>query len=137
MKLCYKEYPYKMSLGAMKQFRQETGKDLWCSLLQFIECYASTEGEPIVTRLRKLYEMLDFETASHCFHALIKAEDKSIPLIEIEDAMFRVGWLPTDRDGDMSEPWPLVLVVVAHEINKQFELDVKTEKKPSAVTDLQ
>lgn len=118
-----------MSLGAMKQFKQATGKDLWCTLLQFMERYALTKDESIVSRMKKLYETVDFETASHLFHSLIRAEDNSIPLIEIEDAMFKVGWLPTERDGDMSEPWPLVLVVIAHEINKQFEQDVSELKK--------
>jgi hypothetical protein len=129
IKLCYKSYPYKMTLGAMKQFKQSTGNDLWCKLLQFMECYAETSGEPVVTRMRRLYEVIDFEAASHLFYSLIRAEDKSIPIEEIEDAMFKVGWLPTQREGDMSEPWPLVLVVVAHEINKQFESDAAEAKK--------
>lgn len=129
IKLCYKSYPAKMSLGAMKQFKQSTGKDLWCTLLKFMECFAETSGDSLVVRMRKLYEVVDFETASHLFYSLIRAEDNSIPLTEIEDAMFRVGWLPTDRPGDMSEPWPFALVSIAHEINKQFEVDVKGEKK--------
>lgn len=129
IKLCYKSYPYKMTLGAMKKFKQATGKDLWYSLLRFIECYAESDGDSTFVRLRKLYEIIDFETASHIFYSLINAEDKSVPLEEIEDGMFKVGWMPTDRDGDMSEPWPLVLVVVAHEINRQFEADVSSAKK--------
>ena len=129
MKLCYKEYPYKMTLGAMKQFKQNTSKDLWCTLLQFMECYAESKDDSLVARMRKLYDVVDFETASHIFHSLIRAESKDIPLQEIEDAMFKVGWLPTERPGDMSEPWPLVLVPLAHEINKQFEVDVNQVKK--------
>ncbi len=118
-----------MSLGAMKQFKQATGKDLWCTLLQFMEVYAESKDESLVVRMRKLYEIVDFETAAHLFHSLIRTEDKSIPLEEIEDAMFKVGWLPTDRPGDMSEPWTFVLVPIAHEINKQFEMDVSNLKK--------
>lgn len=113
----------------MKQFKQATGKDLWCTLLQFMEAFADTKDASLVARMRKLYEVVDFETASHIFYSLIRAEDTSIPLQEIEDAMFRVGWLPTDRPGDMSEPWPFVLVPLAHEINKQFEADAGEAKK--------
>lgn len=113
----------------MKQFKAETGKDLWCTLLQFMEVFANTKDDSLIVRMRKLYEIVDFETAAHLFHSLIRAEDKSIPLAEIEDAMFKVGWLPTDRDGDMSEPWPFVLVPVAHAINKQFEVDAGDTKK--------
>lgn len=129
IKLCYKSYDAKMSLGAMKQFKQATGKDLWCTLLQFMECFANSSDESLVVRMRKLYEVVDFETGAQAFYALIRAEDKSIPLSEIEDAMFKVGWLPTDRDGDLSEPWPFALITVSHEINKQFESDVNAIKK--------
>lgn len=120
IKLCYKEYPYKMSLGAMKEFKKATGKDLWHTLLSMIEVYIATEESPLITRLRALYETLDFETAAYAFHCLIKQENKSIPLSEIEDSMFRVGWMPTDRDGDASEPWPFVMVKLAYDIDSHF-----------------
>lgn len=129
MKLCFKEYPYKMTLGAMKQFKQATNKDLWCTLLQFMENFRDNASLSTIARMQKLYEVVDFETASHVFHSLIRAEDTSIPLVEIEDAMFRVGWLPTERPGDMSEPWPLVMVGLANEISKQFESDTSEAKK--------
>ena len=129
MHLCYKHYPYKMSLAAMKQFKQATGKDLWCTLLQFLECWNDSKGDSPLTRCRKAYELVDFETASHVFHSMIQAEDKSIPLVEIEDAMFRLGWLPNERDGNMSDPWVLVMVKLGHEINKQFDTDVAEVKK--------
>ena len=129
IKLCYKSYQYKMSLGAMKQFKAATGKDLWCTLLQYMECWTVNAGDPALIRLRKLYEMVDFDTASHLFHSLIRAEDKAFYLEEIEDGMFKVGWMSTDRPSDMSEPYPLVLLQVAHEINEQFTVDVSKVKK--------
>lgn len=129
LKLCYKEYPYKMSLAAMKQFKQATGQDLWCTLLKFMECYALTKDDVLITRMRKLYETVDFDTAAQLFYSLVKAESKEIPIEEIEDAMFKVGWLPTDRPTDLSEPWPLMLVVIAHEINKEFEQEISEIKK--------
>ena len=113
----------------MKQFKQATGKDLWCTLLQFMECYALSNEDATLIRIRKLYEVLDFETAAQLFHALIRAENKSIPLEEIEDGMFKVGWLPSEREDNMSEPWPLVLVLLSHEINKQFTADASELKK--------
>ena len=118
-----------MSLGAMKQFKQATGKDLWFSLLQFLEVfYESTESKSTtLTLCRRLYEVLDFETASLVFHSLINASGQKIPLIEIEDAMFRSGWLPTTREGEACEPWPLVMVSVAQECDKQLR-DVEPKK---------
>lgn len=117
-----------MSLGAIKKFKEATGLDLWLTLLSFIEAYNSNKELSIINRMRLLYEVCDFEIASYLFHCLIV--DDGISLDEIQDGMFRVGWLPTDRDGDMSEPWPLVMVFMAYEIDKQFnELPEEAKKK--------
>lgn len=128
IKLCYKEYPVKMSLGAMKQFKQATGKDLWFCLLQFLESFHREKEHGALHLCKSLYGIMDFETASHAFHALINGDGGKTPLIEIEDAMFRVGWLPTDDEGDFREPWPLIMVQMATECDKQ--LRTQEVKKP-------
>jgi hypothetical protein len=114
-----------MSLEAMKQFKAATDEDLWFSLLHFLETWTLSADEPILTRMRKVYGVLDFDTAAHLFYSLIKTENKSIPFSEIEDGMYKLGWLPNKRDGDLSNPWPLVLVNVAHDINNQFNEALK------------
>ena len=120
IKLCYKEYQAKMSLGAMKQFKDATGLDLWCTLMHFIEVYAETEKLTAVQRMRRLLEVCDFGTAAKLFHALIKAGGDSVGLDEIEDAMFRSGWLPNEVDNDLIEPWPLIMVVAAYAVDKSL-----------------
>jgi len=118
-----------MSLGAMKQFKQATGKDLWFTLISFIEAYSdSIDLEPI-SRMRHLYSIIDFEDAAQLFYAVIKSENKSIPLSEIEDAMFRVGWLPNENTDELSNPWPLVMAVLAHDVDDSFK-DLPVKKKP-------
>lgn len=129
MKLCYKEYDVKMSLGAIKYFKQKTGKDLWGVLLALLQTYIETERESIVYRMRKLYETVDFETASHMFKAIIDTPDKRYPIEEIQDAMYRVGWRITDDSDEMSEPWPFVAVAAAYEIDEQFADTVSSKKK--------
>jgi hypothetical protein len=42
--------------------------------------------------------------------------------------MFAVGWLPTDDDTNMAEPWPLVMYKVALDINKQMSEFSKKKK---------
>lgn len=121
-----------MSLGAIKQFKEATGLDLWCTLLTMIEISLETSDQKlsVASRMRAFYEACPFDVGAQAFHALIKAENKSIPLSEIEDAMFRVGWRATEREGDISEPWPLVLVTTAYKIDKFFEqLEDKHKKK--------
>ena len=66
------------------------------------------------------------DVAAKLFHCLIVQEDKSIPLAEIEDAMFRVSWMPTDNDTDMCEPWPMVMLQLAIDVSSYYaELDKK------------
>ena len=69
--------------------------------------------------------------AAHAFHAMIRGVDKSIPLDEIEDAMFSVGWMPTDDDSGLAEPWPLVMVEIAEAVNTEMA-DFKKKKKLAA-----
>ena len=126
-----------MTLGAMKQFKDATGKDLWHTLLAFLEEWMSSEGKSTLSRCRAVYGVVDFETAAELIHALVKAEDKSIPLVEIEDAMFNVGWLPVDLDNGKVNPYPLILVSIAHDINKLFTDEIESVKKSHADIELQ
>lgn len=126
-----------MSLGAMKQFKDATGKDLWHTLLAFLDEWMKSEGKSPLARCRAVYDVVDFETAAELIHALVKAEDKSIPLAEIEDSMFRVGWLPVDLDNGKVNPYPLILVSIAHDVNKLFASEIESVKKSHAATELQ
>lgn len=137
IKLCYKTYQVNPTLGAMKQFHDETGQDFWTTLLSVIleaeKC--KQEGASVLDRLVRVSKALElkpnavaFDVAANLFHCLI---DKSlnIPLSEIRDGMFRCGWLPTDRDGDMGEPYTYVIQKLAYDINEAMERSVKDSKK--------
>ena len=122
-----------MSIAAMKQFKQATGKDLWFTLLSFQAEYQQLRltEQSTLGLMTKLFGLCDFFDAAECLHALIKGheDNKSIPLQEIQDAMYRVGWMPSDRSDDMSDPWPLVLVAAALEIDDQFKELQEPKKK--------
>lgn len=121
-----------MTLGAMRQFKERTNKDLWFTLVDVWYTYANSTEQTALGRLKDIYEVVDFDTAAEVFHALIKAEESSIPLDEVRDGMFRVGWLPTDRDGEMSEPWPIVMVKAATDVDAQFSNAFESSKKKVA-----
>ncbi|HBU52206.1 hypothetical protein [Alteromonas australica] len=130
LRLCYKTYPFKMNLAAMRQFKTKTNKDLWFTLVSFLETYIANQSKPTITLMRALYQCVDFETASEAFHALVKQGDSSIELEQIQDAMFRVGWRPVeDEDSEFIQPWPLILVDVANEIDQEFRATVSDIKK--------
>ena len=118
-----------MTLGAMKQFKSATGLDLWHTLISFLDEWMKSKDESTLTRCRIAYGAVGFDVAAELFYALVRAEDKSIPIAEIEDGMFRVGWLPNpDSDDAQCYPYPLILVDVAHQINAQFSEGIGEKK---------
>jgi len=127
IKLCYKEYEYKLNLSACKYFHEKTGKDLQCTLLSFIDACRTSEKMDYLDRLSLFHGLISFKEASFLFYSLIKETDKSIPLCEIEDAMFRVSWIPaTVDDAELCQPWPLVIVDLATQVSSYYsELDKK------------
>lgn len=129
IRLCYKEYPYKISLAACKAFFDATGEDLQSVLLEYLEACHRTSGMDLVKRMSEFYKICKFEVASHAIHSLVKTANKNIPIEEIQDAMFRVSWLPSDRDDDLSEPWPLVMVTIATQVNDYFVSNMPVKKK--------
>jgi len=127
--LCYKPYQFKMSLGAMKAFKEATGKDLWSTLITFVDSWSRSKEEPELTRYREAYKAVDFETAVHAAHCMIHEYDKSISMDEIEDAMFRCGWLPNADGNDKGAPYPIVLINMALQIHSTFSSDEKAKKR--------
>lgn len=125
-----------MTLASMRQFKQATDKDLWFTLISFLDTYMRHEDDHPVTLMRKLYETVDFETASHVFHCLAKQEDSSIELEQLQDAMFRAGWRPTD-EGEYGQPWPLIMIQIATDIDKSFNevIDVKKKEQTGSASE--
>lgn len=128
IKLCYKEYPYKLTLGACREFYEQTGKDATYILMRYLEAfYIDTKGMPLISRIRYLKGLESEDTISKLLHSMIRAEVKTMPLDEIQDAMFKVSWLPNENDNDISEPWPIVVAKLAIDINDTF-MDVSKKK---------
>jgi len=119
-----------MNLSAMKKFKSATGKDLWFTLVSFLECYVENSDKEPLSLMRALYDCVDFELASHALHVLAQEEDKFIELEQIQDAMFRVGWRPVEEDeNNFTQPFPLVLVALATDIDKEFSEAITLKKK--------
>ena len=126
--LCYKTYPFKISLAACKQFAEQSGTDLQYALLKYIEATADTKGMGAIERMAYLQSIFTFDIASKLLHSLIKQENKNIPLVEIQDAMFKVSWLPTEDDSVLCQPWPLVMIDVATQVNTYFNDNLPKKK---------
>lgn len=129
IKLSYKVYDFKVSLAATKQFYDATGEDLQYILLKYIEACRDSVELDLLSRMSLFLAVCKFEVAAQAIYALVKTENKSIPLDEIRDGMFRVSWLPSDRTDDLSEPWPLVMIDVANQVNDYFAANIQVKKK--------
>lgn len=129
IKLCYKEYDFKLTLEACKNFYDATGEDLQYTLLKYTEACRHISVKDVLGSMVVLLKVCKFEVAAQAIHALVKTKNKNIPLDEIRDAMFRVSWLPNDREDDISDPWPVVMTVIARDINKYFNESIPVKKK--------
>ena len=129
LKLCYKTYPFKINLKACKVFFELTGLDLQTVLMKYISVVSNTRDLSLNDRLGLLNELYTRDIACKAIHCLIKQDDKNngVSIAEIEDGTFRVGWFQSDREDDLSEPWPMVMCDIALKINTYFvdELQIK------------
>ena len=129
IKLCYKTYPFEISLAACKTFYDATGEDLQHTLLKYIDMCRTTVEMDLLSRMSAFMGIVKFEIAAQAIHALVKTESKSVGIDEIRDGMFRVSWLPSERTDDLSEPWCMVMLSIATQINSYFEKNVPVKKK--------
>lgn len=127
IKLCYKTYEYKLNLSACKFFHEKTGMDLQHTLMLFLDACRKSQKMEYIERLSLFHGLMSFKNASYLFYSVIKEADSSIPLCEIEDAMFRVSWIPaTVDDAELCQPWPLVLVDLATQVSDYYsQMDKK------------
>ena len=132
IKLCYKEYPFKISQSACKRFFDQTGLDLQTVFMKYISACVDNAGLDVTKRLIHFSELYSRDVACKAMHCMIKEEDKSIPLAEIEDGTFRVSWVESKRDDDISEPWPLVMLDVALQINTYFTENLNIKKSDTS-----
>ncbi len=136
IKLCYKTYDFKISLAACKAFYDATGEDLQYILLKYIETSIETKELDLISRMASFLSVVKFEVAAQAIFALIRTENKSIPLDEIRDGMFRVSWLPSERTDDQSEPWCMVMLGIATQVNGYFEKNIPVKKKATKAANL-
>lgn len=120
--LCFKEYNYKLNLAACKSFYEQTGKDLNYTLLRYLNSCRESAKADTATRLQMMFGLEDFAVIAKLLHCLITQEHQEVPLEEIEDAMFRVGWMPTNSDTGKCEPWPLVVTLIATQVSEYYSL---------------
>ena len=128
VKICYKTYDCKLSAGACKYFTDKTGLDLQTVFGDYVEKSIELQGVSLISRMQSLSRLYNREIASLALYSIIKPENESVDLCEIEDATFRVSWQLSDRPDDLSEPWPIVMLQVGFDINEYFNNNIPKKK---------
>ena len=124
-----------MSLKACKVFFDQTGLDLQTVLMKYIVACANTKELSPMGRLVHFSELYTRDIAARALHALISQECDGIPINEIDDATYRVGWAISEREDNLSEPWPIVMLQVALEINDYFGEAANVKKPDTSAED--
>ena len=127
-KLCYKAYGFGMSLASCKGFTDSTGLDLHSVLMDYVHAYTELVEQSELNKLCALSKLYSRDIACKLFFSITN-KDLSIPLEEFDDATYRTSWVQSSRVDGFSEPWPLVLVGVAMDINKYISENIHVKKK--------
>ena len=128
IKLCYKEYDWKISNEACKSFFDKTGLDLQTVFGDYVEASIETNGKSLISRMQIFSRLYSRKVASLALFSIIKPVNNSVSLAEIDDGTYRVSWQISDRPDDLSEPWPIVMYQTALSINEYFNANIPKKK---------
>ena len=130
IKLCYKEYDYKLTTGAKKYFFDKTELDLATVFTDYIVAFVNKrDGAGGFEQMQGYAKLHSRKTASLALYSIIKECNTNVPLDEIYDATSRVDWLLSDRPDDLSEPWPFVMLNTALDINDYCNKNTPKKKE--------
>lgn len=129
IKLCYKEYDWKISNGACRSFKEQTGKDLKGFFADYIVASLNLPDRVSLFERTEIFRALHSrEDACKALHCVISASQDGVSIAEIEDATYRVGWTLSDRPDDLSEPWPIEVLRLALDVNKYLSENIPKKK---------
>lgn len=126
--LCYKKYEWKVTQGACKSFFDKTGLDLHTVFGDYIDASLESQGKTLIGRMQTLSRLHSRHIASIALHSIISSVNKDVEIEEVEDATYRVSWQLSDRPGDLSEPWPMVMLSTALSINEYMNANLPKKK---------
>lgn len=127
-KLCYKDYDYKVTWAAKREFKRETGRGLWSTLQGVIRVYNDNSDGSVIDLMAAIGKYIDDVDGAILLWVLAKQCNSALQLSEIADACDRVGWRPTD-DGEYAQPYTFVIYAMVLEIDKMYQQEAIQAKK--------
>jgi hypothetical protein len=135
-KLCYKEYDYKITWSAKREFKRETGRGIWSTLQGIMPIVHATEGGSVFNRCAEIGKHIDDVNGPILLYILAKQCNASLQLSEIADACDRVGWRPIDSNEKHAQPYTYVLYQMVLDVDAWYQseaIQVKKDLCPSEV----
>ena len=132
IKLCYKTYPIKLSVGANKAFTDSTGLDIQTVLQDYIAACSDSDGKSVMGKCVHLSKLYSRKIACKALHSLIDGACDGVPIEEIDDATFRVSWTLNNKPDDLSDPWPYVMLQAALTINEYQNKNLPEKKSDTS-----
>tara|TARA_R110000744_G_scaffold216575_1_gene335378 strand:- start:574 stop:981 length:408 start_codon:yes stop_codon:yes gene_type:complete len=130
IKLCYKTYDWKISNGACRSFKEKTGKDLKGFFASYIVASIKLNKDITIFERCEVFRGLhSVEDACKAMLCVIEAAQDGVSLSEIEDGAERVSWSVNNKPDDLSEPWPIVILHLALDINDYICKNLPVKKK--------
>ena len=135
-KLCYKQYDYKITWSAKRDFKRETGRGLWSTLQGLMVIVQANKDGSAFNLMAEIGKHIDDVDGAILLHSIAKQCNSSLQLSEIADACDRVGWRPVDDDSEYAQPYTLVLYAIVLDIDQMYQEEAIQAKKdlcPSSV----
>mgnify|MGYP003634347077 CR=1 FL=1 len=128
-KLCYKEYDYKITWSAKREFKRETGRGLWSTLQGIFKVVRENSEGTTNDLMAAIGRHIDEVDGAILLWVLAKQCNSLLQLSEMADACDRAGWRPVSDDSEYAQPYTFVLYKMLHDIDEMYETEAIQAKK--------
>jgi hypothetical protein len=127
--LCYKDYEYKITWAAKREFKRETGRGLWSTLQGVMRIVHDNSEGSVMDLMAAIGRHIDDVDGAILLWVLAKQCNSLLTLAEIADGCDRVGWRPINDDSAYAQPYTYVLYSMLLDIDAMYEVEAIKAKK--------
>lgn len=127
--LCYKDYDYKVTWAAKREFKRETGRGLWSTIQGVMSVVHDNSDGSAFDLMSAIGKHIDDVDGAILLWVLAKQCNSALTLAEIADACDRVGWRPVSSDSNYAQPYTYVIYSILLDIDKMYEEEAIKAKK--------
>jgi len=127
--LCYKEYDYKITWAAKREFKRETGRGLWSTLQAVMGIVHANKDGTVMDLMAAIGKHIDEVDGAMLLWVMAKQCNSALTLAEIADGCDRVGWRPVSEDSEYAQPYTYILYSIVLQVDEMYEQEAIKAKK--------